>query len=367
MKKKKNSSLTPARNKWWLDRPLQILNLLLVVLSLGTLLTPYADPNFFWILAILGLTTPILLLSHLAFMLFWLYRKKRYAVLSIGILLMSWPAMEGLIGLNQVQTLEKEKQAIKIVTYNVRSLKSFPDKNKKVSPEAFKTVIADLAPDLLCLQEFAYSESERQPYLQALKSLGLKYFCYNTEENSRLAIASRYPLQIIKAQNLGNTTNGYLIAEVKQNDTKFNVVNVHLRSNSVTGLTNQLADEGNLKEKETWLSIKQVLRKYKSAAVNRSEQAVQIATELNKFKDPVLICGDFNDTGQSYTYRALKENRKDAFIAAGQGWGASYAGKIPGLRIDYILHPPYFQALKSERAPAAFSDHHPVVAYLQLP
>lgn len=357
----------PAKNKWWLDRPLQILNLLLVVLSLGTLLTPYAAPNYFWVLAILGLATPILLLSHLIFSLFWLYRKKRYAVLSIGILLMSWTAMEGLIGLNRTQNLAPEKQAIKIITYNVRSLKSYPEKNKKVAPEVFKSTIAQLAPDILCLQEFAHSEAEREPYLKALESLGLTYFCYNTEENSRLTIASRYPLQTIKAHNLGNTTNGYLIAEVNQNGTKFNVVNVHLRSNSVTGLTNQLADEGNLNEKETWQGIRQVLGRYKRAAVNRSQQAEQIAADLAKFKDPVIICGDFNDTGQSYTYRILKENRKDAFIQSGQGWGASYAGKIPGLRIDYILHPPNFQALKSERAPADFSDHHPVVAYLELP
>lgn len=367
MKKKKNSSLTPVKNKWWLDRPLQVLNLLMVVLSLGTLLTPYADPNFFWVLAILGLTTPVLLLSHLGFTLFWLYRKNRYAVLSIGILLMSWPAMEGLVGLNQVQTLASDQQAIKVVTYNVRSLKSYPNQNKKVSPEAFKATIGKLMPDLLCLQEFSLVASNRQPYLEALQSLGLKYFCYNTEENSRLTIASRYPIRLIKAQNLGNSTNGYLIAEVNQKGTKFNVVNVHLRSNSVTGLTNQLADEGNLKEKETWNGIRQVLGRYKRAAVNRSKQAEEIATELKKFKDPVIICGDFNDTGQSYTYRILKENRKDAFVQSGQGLGASYAGKIPGLRIDYILHTPAFQALQCERAPASFSDHHPIVAYLQLP
>ncbi|MEM6380008.1 MAG: endonuclease/exonuclease/phosphatase family protein, partial [Bacteroidota bacterium] len=139
------------------------------------------------------------------------------------------------------------------------------------------------------------------------------------------------------------------------------------RSNSVTGLTNHLADEGNLNERETWQGIRTVLGRYKRAAVSRSQQAEQIATYLAKFKDPVIICGDFNDTGQSYTYTILKENRKDAFIQAGQGWGATYAGKIPGLRIDYILYPPNFQALKCKRGPAAFSDHHPVIVELELP
>jgi endonuclease/exonuclease/phosphatase family metal-dependent hydrolase len=367
MKKKKNSSLTPVKNKWWLDRPLQVVNLLLVALSLGTLLTPYADPNYFWVLAVLGLGTPIFLFLHLCFMLFWLLRKKRYAVLSIGILLMSWPAVEGLVGLNSQQTAQEDLPTFKLVTYNVRSLKSYTNQNKTISPEAFKAAIAPLQPDVLCLQEFAATNESRQPYLNTLQSLGLQYFSYSTTESSRLMIASRFPLQTIKAHTFGNSVNGYLMAEVNLDGKKFNLINVHLRSNYVTGLTNQIADEGNLNEKETWRNIRQVLSKYKAAAVSRSEQAEQIAAELKSFKDPAIICGDFNDTGQSYSYRILKDGYYDAFIQAGQAWGASYAGKIPGLRIDYILYAPLFKALQCRREKAAFSDHHPVSAQLQIP
>ena len=361
MKKKRNSSLTPVKSKpraW-----LRWLNLSVVILSLLALLAPTAKPTYFWPLAILGLATPALLILHALFVAFWALRKNIYALLSLGILIMSASAVTGLYGLAFTRKIKPTD--LKVVTYNVRRLQSFPNQDAKVSPADFKNQIQLLTPDVLCLQEFVSSAEERTAYLQVLESLGLKYLVHH-EERSNLLIASRYPLTAIKNHYYGNQVNGYQIAELQHKGKSINIINVHLRSNYVTGLTNQLAENGDLIEKETWRNIRQVLAKYKTAAITRTRQAENIAQTLTSFHDPNIICGDFNDTGQSYTYTQLKGNRKDAFLTDGKAWGSTYAGKIPGLRIDYILYDPKLSVSRCQRAAPGFSDHRPVIAYFDL-
>ena len=47
---------------------------------------------------------------------------------------------------------------------------------------------------------------------------------------------------------------------------------------------------------------------------------------------------DMNDTPSSYCYNAFDQNFIDAFTVSGKGFGGTYIGKIPALRIDYIWH-----------------------------
>lgn len=361
MKKKKSFSLTPAnaRSAAWL----RWLNLFVVALSLLALLAPYVNPKYFWPVAIIGLATPALLLIHLFFVLFWSLRKKLYALLSLGVIIMSWSAVNGAVGFAFAKNPPNDQ--LKVVTFNVRRLQSYPKHNQTVTPDRFKSQIQQLNPDVLCLQEFVVSERERQPYLQVLKELGLQYIIHD-QDRSSLVIAARYPLQSIENHYYQNHVNGYQIAELDYGDQKVNIINIHLRSNYITGLTNQLADKGDLKEKETWRNIRQVLSRYKAAAITRTQQAENIAQTLARFHDPNIICGDFNDTGQSYAYHQLKGNRKDAFLTDGRSWGSTYAGKIPGLRIDYILYNPALRVSYCRRGTPGFSDHRPVVAYFDL-
>ncbi|HKK76903.1 MAG TPA: endonuclease/exonuclease/phosphatase family protein [Saprospiraceae bacterium] len=358
MKKKKNSSLTPVKNRapGWLRG----LNLFFVLLSLLALLAPYVNPNYFWPLAILGLATPLLLLIHLIFVIFWSFRKKVYAIFSLVILIMSGSTISGLYGLAFAK--KSAPEGLKVVTQNVRRLESYPNNNESLGPEAFQQHIAALRPDVLFLQEFVATENQRRPYLERLKAEGLSHIVYAPERSS-LLIAARYPLRSIQNHYYNNLVNGYQIAELQLENRKINLVNVHLRSNQITGLTNQIADEGDLKEKETWQNIRQALAKYKAATTMRTHQAENIAQTLTSFRDPNIICGDFNDISQSYTYRQLKGKRKDAFLRKGRSWGSTYAGKIPGLRIDFILYDPALQIQSCYRGPAAFSDHHPVIAF----
>jgi len=80
---------------------------------------------------------------------------------------------------------------------------------------------------------------------------------------------------------------------------------------------------------------------------------------------PIILCGDFNETPQSYIYKLLSENFDDAFREGGWGIGSTYAGKIPGLKIDHILYPKEMKVLDARVSKVEFSDHYPVVGRLE--
>ena len=55
----------------------------------------------------------------------------------------------------------------------------------------------------------------------------------------------------------------------------------------------------------------------------RSKQAEAIAQHIENSPYPVIVCGDFNDTPVSYTYRMMKTGLKDAFRQSGFGFGGT--------------------------------------------
>lgn len=68
----------------------------------------------------------------------------------------------------------------------------------------------------------------------------------------------------------------------------------------------------------------------------------------------------------SYTYYRMTRGRKDAFVEAGHGFGATFATLWPMLRIDYILYPESYRALRHDIPRIPFSDHYPVVTEIRL-
>ena len=120
--------------------------------------------------------------------------------------------------------------------------------------------------------------------------------------------------------------------------------------------------EGDLKENRTWKDIRGRLGRYRRAAKIREEQAEVLASHLRKSPYPVILCGDLNDVPQSFVYHQVAFGLQDAFQTAGKGLGVTYAGPVPGLRIDVILASPSVHVEDCRIGRREFSDHLPVVA-----
>jgi endonuclease/exonuclease/phosphatase family metal-dependent hydrolase len=111
---------------------------------------------------------------------------------------------------------------------------------------------------------------------------------------------------------------------------------------------------------------KSIVKKLKQGYTSRGAQVDIVREQLDKSPHPVVICGDFNDVPNSYTYFHIRGNRQDAFIAASNGIGRTYREIAPTLRIDYIMADERFDVTQCKRFALPYSDHYPVVADLQL-
>ncbi len=99
----------------------------------------------------------------------------------------------------------------------------------------------------------------------------------------------------------------------------------------------------------------------------RAEQSEMIANYIKDSPYPVVVMGDYNDTPQSYAYRKIKKGMHDAFKVAGRGFGNTYAGELPSLRIDYIMYSNPMVSYQFKRLKPDYSDHFPITTWLYLP
>ena len=362
----------PARNNWFClgktDRIVQKLirwaNVLIVFFTLMTYLAPYVSPQRFWPFAFIGLVYPVLLVINLLFVAYWTFQRRWQALLSLGVILVGWNHFAGLVGLHPGGSSPEGASLLKTMTFNAYGFSNFHTKGTPANPEELQALVYQYQPDVLCVQEFVYNTQSGSTYVDAIRQHnGLEHSVWKKTEE--LAIFSRYPILRSEVRYFGST-NGYRYADLQVGERIVRVYNVHLRSNSITGLADKVAKSPDLREKENWNRVENIMRRFKRAAQERASQVEELLAHLSNSPYPVIVCGDFNDIPQSYTHHRMCKNLRDAFLAAGSGLGITYAGRIPGLRIDYTFTDPKFTPLYCHRGKVSFSDHRPVITVIQL-
>jgi len=113
--------------------------------------------------------------------------------------------------------------------------------------------------------------------------------------------------------------------------------------------------------------ILDITNRLKWAFERRANQAESIAAHVHRSPYPVIVCGDFNDSPVSYTYRIMRHDLNDAFVESGSGFGNTYLGKFPSYRIDYILLNKKFNVFNYRTPKLNLSDHYPVLCRMSLP
>lgn len=338
---------------------LRWLNIILVLITLISYLAAWVNPKTFWPLSFFALPFPWLLLANILFMVFWAFIKKYQALLSLGCIALGWTHLTSFVGLNLPGS--PAEAALTIKTFNAYGFRKEAVTGKRYTAEEMPRYFPAQGIDVLCLQEFPtyYPKNYFIDYFKT--KAGFKYV--NAMPNGALAIFSRYPIEETYTHYFVKHFNGFQWADIKVEGKLIRVFNLHLQSNGVSGMANEVAKEGNLQDKKTWNKVKGMAGRFKRAEQRRVEQTGAVVQEIRKSPHPVLVCGDFNATPQSYSYRQLSEGLKDAFREAGTGLGTTYAGKIPALRIDYQLFSPELQVLDQDIRTERLSDHHSVVAF----
>lgn len=111
-----------------------------------------------------------------------------------------------------------------------------------------------------------------------------------------------------------------------------------------------------------WLPF---IRRYRQAYQRRAADIRTLRARIDEEALPVIVAGDLNATPNNWDYRIMRQQRTDAFAAAGVGPGRTYHARRPLVRIDYVLADSAFEIVSAHVPDVRFSDHRPVVARLR--
>ena len=329
------------------------LNIVLAILMVGAYVSPYVHPKDNALIPILGLGFPALLLSHLIAIGVWLVYSKKLVLIS-GLTLLI-----GIGSCNKIFTISipdrVEAPAVTVASFNVNFSKPVAFQEDAARPameKDFETFLAshdDI--NILCLQENGWRS-------EGHISAAMSFPYVHKVQDMTVAILSKFPFVDTGIVDFNsNIANTCLWADVDLGRDTIRVYCTHLESNRSDGKVPQVIEQ-EAPEAMSNSALAGIVLHYQKFSAERVKQAERIIEHSKQSPYKIVICGDINDTPQSYVYSVLKADLQDTFVEEGQGMGSSFGEKIPALRIDHIFVDERMQVLDHEISRNVFSDHY---------
>lgn len=352
-----------------------LLNLVAVFLLLLAVLSPYVNPNRIISLSFLGISFPLWVLLNLFFVVYWLLRSRWCFLLSCVALFLSAHEIVNYCPLHR-RTDPLPENTIKFMSYNCMA---FLDMNKNAQKEDnLVNYINKCDADIVCLQEYAFSASNKRSNVDKLNGYFSKYpytrfLPLPGAKNGTWGIAclSRFPIVKVERIPYGSYYNQSAAFTIRLNDGReVIVINNHLESNKLN-----VEDKALYANAVTTLDPKLIkgvrttlFGKLAAGYRARSAQADSVRQYIDRHQGKnMIVCGDFNDTQVSYAYRTIRGNLCDAFGGTGFGLGITYHEDYFLFRIDHILHSPSIKSYNCKIDKVKYSDHYPVLCYFSIP
>lgn len=352
-----------------LDAVMTLLTAVVAALMLTTYFVPYINPSRVWFFPVLGLAAPAVYIATLVLALYWVIR---WRLLRAGLMLAV--VLAGMFDVSLFWRPEfrrvygepaYDRNALKIMTYNVRSL--YGEKGQS-SADDVTDFIVRTDPDIVCLQEFNARLAERSE-LAAL--LDEKY--ESVAVGRTQAPDSLYGAQLMIFSKFRAVRSGAVLSpreavwvDLKIDDDTVRVFNNHLRSTAINAADDDfITNHRYLSDTARQVKIRSIVQRFRDNSVVRAGQVDSIARVIGATPYRKIVCGDFNDTPMSYVYRTMARGLNDAFRVCGAGYSHTFRGFFNTLRIDYVLSSEGFETLSYEVPPVEYSDHHPVVVRLR--
>lgn len=324
-------------------------NLLAASLLLLSFVLPSLPPKSYPTLSLLSLVVSVLIIINILFAIYWVVLFRWKFFISFTVLLISYFYFNVFYEVSSEVDASKYENTLSVLSYNVRLFNAYEDKPTKDAAAVIADILSKENPDVFCVQEYY------RPNNVDFSSFPYQYIRFKTP-SSKLghAIFSKYPLINTGAFDFTETYNNTLYADVVKGKDTLRIYSVHLQSLGIIPRLSFLQKTDN----------DRLRRRISGAFEKQQDQVNAILDHKSKTNHRVIICGDFNNTPFSYTYKKLKANMKDAFRERGNGLGTTFLFEHYPMRIDFIFASPGLDILSFKTMEKTSSDHSAVRATL---
>ena len=358
-----------ARNRFFglTSRVLMLIVAGLLVLSYASIVV---NPARLWFVSLVGIFFVPLSVLNLILLLWAVKRRSKSLLIPLLALLPAFFFVGRYVQSDsdedRIARMSHTGNTIKVVSYNVGRFACDDGEfaSRKDCADSVFAFILEQDPDIICLQEFHISDVKniRALLRKRMSDYKAEYYMFPTGNGAFGNITlSRIPVKNKGVIKFDGSANLAIYTDYSFHGKDFRVYNCHFESYniSLSGLLRAISrkDSGVFAEAGN---------KMKRSITRRPKQVNQVFSDIENCPIDSFVCGDFNDNPMSYTYYRMTRGRKDAFVEAGDGFGATYATLWPVLRIDYVLFPERFKAVSHEIPRVPYSDHYPVVTEIEL-
>ena len=347
------------KQRHWLSRlSFGTVCLVFCALLLMSYLSMVLNPAKAWFFTLFGLLYPLLLLTVL-FLLVWALLRKAKIARTLALCLLPSLLLAGKF-LQLSGSADTTPPTLKVVSYNVGLFAHGPQKMDRLAlADSVCAWLRHTDADVICLQEFRLpAGQDMEKYLRRqFPGYQAEYYVHTGKSSDAGNVTlSRRPIVGKEKISFERSTNLALYTDVQLDSGVLRLYNCHFESYNIS--LSALV-KGLLGDEE---EVERTGRKMRRSIRERPKQVAEVMKGVDAAPVSSVVLGDFNDTPMSYTCFRLLRGRKDSFVRAGKGFGATYRSLWPLLRIDYILYPPELEAVSYEVKKVRYSDHYPIVA-----
>lgn len=341
---------------------LGITSRVLMIIAAGFLVLSYmsmlVNPASAWLFTILGLMFLPLALLNFVLLLWAIKRRSRAFLIPLLAILPAFFFLGRYVQIGSEDVEASQGPEIKVMSYNVGRF-------AQCKPDSVFAFIRRHDPDVVCLQEFYVSDIDKvRTYLKRhMNGYKVEFYLFPSADGSAFGnvTLSRLPVKNKGKIQFQGSTNLAIYTDYEYQGRRFRFYNCHFESYSISlpGLLRGLVNADGAVMTETGTKMKKSISR-------RPKQVDMVFKDIENCPVEAFVCGDFNDDPMSYTYYRMIRGRKDSFIEAGSGFGATFARLWPALRIDYILLPERFNAVRHLTPKVEYSDHYPIISTIEL-
>lgn len=350
------------------NKILLILNAIAALALLISYASVIINPEKIAFPAFFGLAYPYLLLGNIIFVLIWAINFRKEVFISVIVIALGFNHLNNFIRFRNNETGDYD---FSLTSYNIRLFNHYDTDSN--SEEEILNYLEAGNPDILCLQEFYFNGPVSSVNRRFADPINENYDVHKKfipiKDNRHYGIVTFTTFPVVSRGVIThlNSASLSIYTDILIDKDTFRIYNNHLQSFKLRRMERSLFEEIYANDQEgTMKELRDLSFSLKQGFARRAHQARILKKHINSSPYPVIVCGDFNDTPISYSYRKIRKGLKDAFVESGGGAGFTYKGRYPSNRIDYILFDNRFISSGYKTDRIKYSDHYPITAYFKV-